>query len=305
MQLVEEKKILDIVVNRLVDSSYKKIKSLISFLQLSSLFTAISAFFRTYYSFLLFGAMIKWDLLLATALSVFAVYCLNNLIDADDDEINSPKKASFVKKNKKIIGFVVAFSYSAAIILGILENIFAVLILLFPLLAGTIYSIQISPKIPRLKDILGVKSLTVASSWAVVSTFLPLINSNNIPMMFIPLLFYFFFMKSFVISVLLDVRDIKGDKENGINTIPVIIGKAKAKKLLLLIASSFMPIIFLLLIYGLYFGYFITLAFSMVITYFNINYICNNKEIYGPTVQLLVHGEWLFVLVLFFIVNMI
>lgn len=296
---------LSIIANRLIDSSYEKIDNLISFLQSSSLFTAINGFLRTYYSFLLFGVFIKWDLLLATFLMIFAVYCMNNLIDKEEDEINSPEKANFVKRNKKILGFAVAFSYFTAIILGFLENIFAVLILLFPLFAGIIYSIQISPKIPRLKDIFGVKSLTVALSWAVGTALLPSINSSNIHIVVIILMFYFFFVKSFVTTVLLDVRDLKGDKKNGIITIPVGIGKPKTKKVLSLFALSLVPVISLLLVYGLSFGHFITITFSMANSYWYIHYICNNDNISGQVIQLLVHGEWFFVLGLFFILEMI
>lgn len=292
---------LNTFTNRL-NSVYKIIESLISFLLASSLFSAICGFLRTYYSFLLFGSVIKLDLLLATFLVVFAVYCMNNLTDKEEDEVNSPDKADFVLRNEKILGFAVAASYLTSIILGLLESIFAVFILLFPLFAGIIYSISISPKIPRLKDIVAVKNIIIALSWAVGTTFLPWTASNETSILFIISIFYFFFVKSFVNSVVCDIRDIEGDRENNIITIPVEIGKLKTKKLLLALTFSIMPIISILLIYGLHIGYFITMAFSMINSYWHINYVCNNSSI-SKYMSLLVHGEWFFVLALCFVIR--
>lgn len=304
MHSMNETENLNTEVDRLIGSIYRKIDSLISFLQSSSLFTAINGFLRTYYSFLLFGALINWNLLLATFLIVFAVYCMNNLIDEKDDEVNSPEKANFVSQNKKILTFAVAFSYIATIILGALENIFAVFVLFFPLFAGIIYSIQISHNIPRLKDIFGVKSLTVAISWAVGTTFLPSIGLN-MPVAVIISIFYFFFVKSFVTTVLLDVRDIAGDKENGIITIPVGLGKPRTKNLLLVLTLSLIPVIYILLAYGLSIALFITMAFSIANSYWYVNYICNNDTIHKHVIQLLVHGEWFFMLGLCYITTLV
>ena len=302
MHLIDETKNLNIVVNHLINSSYNKIEYLITFLLKSTLFTAICGFLRAFYPFLLFGAIINWELLIATFLVVFAVYCMNNLTDKEEDEVSSPEKADFTKNNKKILTFAVASSYFVAIILGILNNLFAVLILLFPLYAGIIYSIQISPKIPRLKDIFAVKNIIIALSWAVGTTFLPLVSPNNIPTVVVISIFYFFFVKSFVNSVVCDIRDLKGDRENGIKTIPVGIGKSKTKKLLSALTFSIMPVISVLLFYGLSIGYFITMAFSMVNSYWHINYVCNSKEV-SKYMSLLVHGEWFFVLALCFIIQ--
>jgi len=304
MQLNKVTTHLNIVMNKWVNSSYEKIESLISFLLSSSLFSAICGSLRTYYSFLLFESLIKWDLLLATFLVIFAVYCMNNLTDKEEDEVNSLEKANFVSGNEKILGFAVFSSYFTSIILGILESIFAVFILLFPLFAGIIYSIRISPKIPRLKDIFAVKNIIIALSWAVGTTFLPLVNSNEMPVIFIISIFYFFFVKSFVNSVVCDIRDIEGDRENDIITIPVRIGKLKTKKLLLVLTFSIMPIISILLVYGLTIGYFITLTFSMINSYWHINYVCNSSTI-SKYMSLLVHGEWFFVLALCFIIKII
>lgn len=305
MQLLDETNHLNIIINRLIDSGYKKITSLISFLLASSLFLSIGGFLKAYYSFFLFGALIKWDLLLATFLVVFAVYCMNKLTDKEEDSVNSPERVSFIQGKEKILGFSVALSYFTAIIIGILESIFAMLIILFPLFAGIMYSIKIHSKIPRLKDIIAVKNIITALSWAVIVTFLPLINLSEVPLVFTLSIFYFFFVKSFVNTVIFDVKDVEGDEKNGIITIPVRIGKLKTKKLLSAFTLSLIPVISLLLIFGLSIDIFITMVFGVINTYWYIHYACNNVKINGQIMQLVVHGEWFFVLALCFIIHTI
>jgi 4-hydroxybenzoate polyprenyltransferase len=297
---------LNIVVNRQIDSSYEKIKSFISFLLSSSIYMSINGFLKTYYSFFLFGALISWDLLVANFLVVFAVYCMNRLTDKDEDAVNSPERASLVNGNEKILGLAVAFSYIGAIALGALENIFAMLILLFPLCSGIAYNVKISSKLPRLKDIFGVKNTIVALSWAVITTLLPLVNSCKVSLILVISLFYFFFIKSFINTVLYDIRDIEGDKKNGIITIPVGIGKQNTKKLLRILTSSLLVMSFaLLLINQISFGIFITMAFCAFNAYWYIDYTYNNDKLHKIKMPLLINGEWFFVLAACYITTII
>ncbi len=304
MQLVDKTKYWNGIINDFVNTSYEKIENFVSFLLKSTLSTAIFGSLRAYYPFLLFGAVISWNVFLATFLVIFAVYCMNNLTDKEEDEVNSPEKASFVNSNEKTLTFAVGSSYIIAIILGFLDSFYTVLILLVPLFAGVIYSIKVSSKLPRLKDIFAVKNIIIAISWAVATTLIPAIHAPNISWVFITAILYFFFVKSFVNSVVCDIRDIKGDTANGITTIPVKIGKEKTKNILSALTFSIMPVISILLFCGLSLGYFMTMAFSMVNSYWHVNYVSNTEEV-SKYMSLLVHGEWIFVLVLCYIVTIV
>ena len=303
MQLYEVNDYWNIIINKLINSCNKKIKSFISFLLSSSLFLAFNGFLKTYYSFLLFGVIIKWDLLLAMFLTTFAVYCINKLTDKEEDAVNSPERANFVNGNEKYLGFILVISYITAIILGLSESIYAMLVLLFPLCTGIIYSIKLSPRIPRLKDIFGVKSLIVALNWTIVPMFLPLVSSSKVPLILIISVFCFFFVKTFANTVLFDIRDIEGDKKSGIKTIPIGIGKSRTKKILSAFTLSLAPLILLLFINGLPFVIFLTMTLGIINTYWYIRYICSNSETNGTTMQLLIDGEWFFVLAFTFIIN--
>ena len=232
---------------------------------------------------------------------MFTIYSLNKLTDREEDSVNSPERTSYIQRNGKLILVLSIASCSIAILLGFSVKPLTIPIFLFPLLVGIIYSIQIHPKIPRLKDITGIKSVMVATSWAVLTTFLPAIYLQNI-IIIIPLIFYFFFTKIFVNTVIFDVRDIEGDQKNNIRTIPVAIGRTKTKKMLLIIHSSLIPWLAVSMYLDLFTRYIPVLIFCIIYGFWYINYFCNNKIPQFAT-DILIDGEWLFVAVFCFIIN--
>ncbi len=98
-------------------------------------------------------------------------------------------RAEFTKKNKYYLVSAVIASFCVALYLSFLENPFASFIILFPFCIGLFYSIKISNF--RLKDVTGIKSITVALAWAVTGTFLPT-AVQSYGFMQISLIFYFF-----------------------------------------------------------------------------------------------------------------
>jgi hypothetical protein len=47
------------------------------------------------------------------------------------------------------------------------------LLVITPLVIGVIYSVKLFPFLPRLKEVVGVKSISVAFSWALTGSLLP------------------------------------------------------------------------------------------------------------------------------------
>lgn len=174
-----------------------KVGDIVSLLMVSSLFLSISSVLMLYISFLLFEVALKPILLCAMFLVVYSVYSLNRLTDQEEDAVNAPERSVFVKGNERFLLAVAIASYILALALGWIENPFAALILIFPLITGIAYSKNIFSVvgIPRLKDIFLVKSLAVASSWAVCAAFLPVLylSGDFIKLGFI---FPFFFIKN-------------------------------------------------------------------------------------------------------------
>ncbi|WP_158442503.1 UbiA family prenyltransferase [Palaeococcus pacificus] len=260
----------------------------------TSLFLAISGVFKLYLSFILYEAEPHWNLLLTTFFLIFSVYGINKLTDLKEDEINNPERVGYIKKFPKIFKCSIIISFALAIILSAVTGIWAVLVVMFPVCSGVLYSVQISPKYPRLKDITGVKNLIIAITWANGTTFLPYLTIDHVNFIKVFLIYYFFFMKSLINTILFDLRDIDGDRTNGIKTLPVKLGFEKSKVLLLFLNSTFIP----WLLIGYYFRYFsrvfLVLAFSILNGYWYILRFSNKRRKIGKDIDLIVDGEWLY-----------
>ena len=266
-----------------------------SFLVSTSLFLAINGSFKVFFSGLLFN-IYAFNMVIITFLTTFSTYGLNKLTDLKEDSINTPERAKAIKKIELIFKISVAISFFLSLVLGFFESILALPILLFPLLLGILYSVRLSTKIPRLKDITGVKNLTIALSWAVGSTFLPLIYITNKKTLLIILVFYFFFLKSYINSIIFDIRDIEGDRMSGVRTIPVSLGREKTKILLLILNSSLL--LWLLVFRNYFMQYLYVLFFSIAYGYWYIMYFCGAGAKPGKSWDLLVDGEFILIAIL-------
>jgi len=258
----------------------------------SSVFLSINGTSLLYLSFLMLGVSLKPILLCATFLVVYSVYSLNRLTDQEEDAVNMPERSALVQGNERILLALAIASYIAALFLGWLESLFAAIILLVPLMTGILYSANVFSVfgIPRLKDIFLVKSLIVASSWTICTTFLPALYLNgNFEMMWF--VFPFFFIKIVINTVLFDVRDVKGDSLNGVKTVPVVIGIVKTRQLLLILQSIL--VVLLILFLELFSKYYVILLLSMIYGYLYIMHFCNEDSHSGASWDVLLDGEWI------------
>ena len=143
-----------------------------------------------------------------------------------------------------------------------------------------------------MKDITGIKNISVALSWAVVGAFIPIsVSYRNVIQ--IILIFYFIFIKLFINSTLFDVRDIKGDRMNGVRTIPVYLGLMKTRKLLIIFNTTLVVWLIYLYSHGFFHKYLIVLIFNIFFGYWYILYFCQNGLEIGKSLDLLVDGEWI------------
>jgi 4-hydroxybenzoate polyprenyltransferase len=216
------------------------------------------------------------------------------LSNIKEDSIGLPDRAGFIYRYRKIITVAIVASYISAFSLSILKDPFALLVVHFPLFIGLIYSIKILNV--RLKDITGIKNIVVALSWAVLGTSFPLAvafkNFNQIVY-----IFYFIFIKFFINTTLFDVRDIKGDRINGVITIPVYLGLQKTKYLLLILNSTFIMWLFFSYLQGFFQEYFFVLTFTIFYGYFYILHFCGEGIEIRKSLDLLVDGEWILVVI--------
>ena len=270
----------------IADNIEDSLRNVIRFLSVSSISVGISGFFATYIMYILLGSTPSVDVCLAISLMAFSLYSLNKLTDLKEDSINTPDRLNFLKGRKYLIISYSILAYLLSIYLAFLDKPSSAAIVLFPLIANILYGSRVLPGLPRLKDIPVMKNIVVASSWAVSTTFLPAAHMMG-AILAIAVVFCFMFGKAFINTVLYDVRDIKGDSEKGVKTIPVIVGQNRTIHLLLIMNS-----ILLLLAQVFILGNAKLLATSLVL--YGYFYILYFTKITQPlAMDLLIDGEWL------------
>ncbi|MEG3225500.1 MAG: hypothetical protein BME94_08365 [Methanobacteriales archaeon Met13] len=242
-------------------------------------------------------------MLFAVFLSTFSVYSLNRLTDLEEDSVNVPEREVYVKGKEKILLALCVISYAVALLLGAVVNPLSILVFLFPLLIGIFYSIKASPKIPRLKNIPGMKNFSVTLCWTVGAVFIPVVCYY--PGFWITSLIFFFVLVKFLVNTIsFDIRDIEGDKKSGVKTIPVFLGRSRTKILLLGIHSTLLLWLLIVVLEGLFVQYWLIFTFSIIYGYWYIHYFSKDRKLEVFSRDLFVDGEWLLVAALCFVVNL-
>ncbi|NJE06164.1 prenyltransferase [Thermococcus sp. M36] len=283
-------------IRDVLGNSFELADSILGFLVSTSLFLAVSGVFKLYLAFLLYGTRPQWNLLAATFFLIFSVYGLNKLTDLDEDEINNPERTGYIKRVSGVFRHAVLVSFAVAVILGVLTSPWAAPVIIFPIFSGVLYSVSLIPGYPRLKDITGIKNVIIALTWANGTAFLPYLAAGAPELQRALMIYYFFFMKSMINTILFDVRDIEGDRANGIKTIPVKLGLRRSRNILIALNSTL--VLWMLLAYsrGYFAGYMPVLVFSILNGYAYILYFARKRERPGKLLDVWVDGEWFYTL---------
>jgi len=268
-------------------STLKKIAETAKFFTSNSLLLALDGPVIVFFGYVLYGIQVNILVLTASFLGVFSIYSLNKVTDTKEDSINRPEQSSRSTKRYAVLSIVTMI---VSLSLGAIVSIFAFLILLTPTLVGILYSVRVSKSLPRLKEIVGAKSVLVAFSWSLYGAFLPL-ALQGADWDSVTLVFTYIFIQVIINTILFDFFDTRGDKDSGIRTIPIVFGPEKTKKMLLLVNTS---LAFLIIIFGVD-GDFLkvmpALFFGVVYGYF---IIC--RFIKGPinrlSAELMIDGSW-------------
>ncbi len=205
----------------------------------------------------------------AAALIAYAAYAFDRGVENKEDEKRGSrfKKALLVTAVIATIGAFALYPNPA---------------LLVPFLVAYLYTKGIGGY--RLKGSRGIKNCIVALTWSL--GILIFLGTISMPVMLVCL---FFFCKSFVNTVIYDVRDVDKDKVAGILTIPTVLSRTQVTALLLGLS-----LVAHLAVIGAYFSGFIAgidvLLISSVHSTFYIIAYCNRFEMFRNA---LVDGEWI------------
>lgn len=210
------------------------VKNWVDYIIHSSLFVGFVGVAMVLTTSILFSIPIQLELLAVIFFISFATYNFNRSTDLDEDSISHPERTAFVTQYHKHLKLFATLSYVLGAGLAFFLHFTVGLLTLIPLIAVSLYSVPWIPNssYDRLKEILVVKNVTVAASWAVVVTFLPLVYLQVGIETATGVVFAFIFLKVLGNTITFDIRDIEGDKSEGITTIPVTFGVEKTKHIL-------------------------------------------------------------------------
>ncbi|QSW89002.1 geranylgeranylglycerol-phosphate geranylgeranyltransferase [Flavobacterium endoglycinae] len=209
-------------------------------------------------------ALADWQyglLVLSTVLIAAAGYVVNNIFDIPSDTINKPNdvvvgrgisetRAYNIYIGLNITGVALGFYLSNVIMRPMFASLFIFIASLLYFYATNLKQIMIIGNV--------VVALLLAVSVLIIGVFdlFPATTSENQAQMaslFSILLDYalFAFIINFIREIVKDIEDVDGDYNQGMNTLPIAIGKSRAAKIAL--ATAIMAFILLLLYTTKYF----------------------------------------------------
>lgn len=196
----------------------------------ASTVVAFSGAVRLHIAFLLAGIATNLPIYFAFALIVYATYTLDRTLDSAEDVINNPHLHG-ADNHAGIATTLAAFSISLS--LFVREGV--ILAPVFPFLVGFLYTkgIRAGSRTIKLKGSCGMKNCIVGLTWGGTIALITshwCTNTATVIMIFV-----FYCSKLFVNSVIYDFKDIAGDQEAGIRTLPVYLGEKRTKTVLIVI----------------------------------------------------------------------
>lgn len=191
---------------------------------------------------------IPWNVApLIGGLVTFAVYANDRIADAEDDAVSKPGQTEWVTRHESHLYLLAAVAYGVGVALAVLGGPVAFGLTLLPGAAWVLYAADWAPafasRVRRLKEVLVVNSAVVALAWAISVTALPAAFAGRSPSPVLALVFAYFLLRSFVDVELPNVRDLDSDAVAGVRTLPVVLGEAATRRVVVAIDALTMALI--------------------------------------------------------------
>ena len=243
--------LLERVVDKVQNYKGEKIKKMQSFTEKaitvligSFMYIGIGAASFSYASSVLLGTDPRIKFCAIATLFLFSMYVLNYFANKEAAALSEPSRAELYEKHQ---GVFIVLGIVAAILSTILAftiNIDVFFCIFFSSLFGIAYRVSIVPKkftgIVRyrsLAQIPGSKEMFISIAWAVSTGLITFLGSPEASLSSLPVVLAFTFSMVFTRTVLLDVRDVQGDRIIGKETIPIAIGKNNTKAILVVMLT--------------------------------------------------------------------
>lgn len=207
----------------------------IGFFVHSNIFISVSATSVAVTTILLSDLRLEALPLFIVFTATFFVYSLNRITDIAEDKQNVPGRAEFTERYGKPILVVGGLLYLTAVGVAFYLGLPGAPFLGLPVFVALFYS-------GYAKSLFFVKNLTVGIAWGSI----PLGVGVYYGVLWTPeilFLAFFFGVTLTVAAALFDIKDIEGDKAEGISTIPIVLGARATRIRAAVVTLALVPVV--------------------------------------------------------------
>jgi 4-hydroxy-3-methylbut-2-enyl diphosphate reductase len=211
----------------------------------SCMYLGIGAVAMSYACAVLLGVDPQINYCAIAALFLFSMHVLNNAANKEAAALNDPFMARLYDRHHDIflslglMGLVASFGVAL-----VLDFYVFLMIFLSSVFFALAFRIHVLPdrvsrllKHKSLEHFAGTKEIFFGIAWALTTALLPFIVNEPQPLAPMAIALAFTFSIAFFRAVLLDIRDIQGDRLVGKETIPIAIGRKWTKIMLVSVAA--------------------------------------------------------------------
>lgn len=230
-------------------------------------------------SSIVLGIHISYQILIATYLIFYPIYTFDRLVGISIDRITNPERSDYVAQIRGILKSILPVVIILAIVTLLIwsQTVWGVIMGILIIIFGLLYPLYFKN---LSKKIIGFKNYYVALVFTLLITFPYAFYGMQFPKGSVPLLLMLLvFFRALIMQLVLDIKDISGDRLNRLKTFPVIFGKGESiiiSLIGLLIFEILLPVIFisvLKLLPPFVYGY----VFSSLLTIFSLVAIKKNR----------------------------
>ncbi len=205
------------------------------------LFRAFAAFFLCTGIQNTFLLPADWKFPLISFLYLFSVTNLNGIVSGNALIFSDPPRFQFIRSRRRLLETVSAISIMMLLGIGFTLSLSAFYLLLLSVLLGILYRIRIGigGKPFRIFDIPGSKNILHGMAWSIVIAVIPIVESGMTPFL-MPLLLGagIVFLIVFSGTVMFDFKDYQGDQFAGKETLPILLGRQRAARMVFFVILS-------------------------------------------------------------------
>jgi 4-hydroxybenzoate polyprenyltransferase len=161
----------------------------------------------------------------------FGAYMMNRSAEMDQDLVSHPERTTYLARRRKALPVVVAGSFLIGYALAATVSLIFFVALLVPLALSLLYSVGSKQLVrligtSKLKQRLLLKNVSIAFGWSLIPILVGLyFGGFNLALL---LLAPFIFLRLMTNTIIFDIRDTEGDRENSVRTLPTELGVARS-----------------------------------------------------------------------------